>query len=244
MPRLVIVVAIMLAIGSFSAVAETVVVNASGFGTNVFVLNFPSGPFVSEFTYSTDTSLAEFKSETPNDVSYLFSGLEFTATASIGAVNYNLTQIEVGIADNFVVNAGDFPGLPAGVYDAFGLASYLPGATLSPTGGITDGTIISLLFYGPTNIFNGVSTIPSAPPLAGVSAFFLGATISGGSATGVAVGHLNSVSSAIVIPVPGAFLLVLSGFGCLIGVRSRGRVVCDSGVAIPRTPRMFARNLI
>ena len=198
-----------------SAHAATVNVSASG-DTGIVSFNFPSGPATFHATYSTDTTLATFKQEAPNDVSYVFSGGPFVASATIGATNFDdFGPVEVGIGDNVLVSAGDFPGLPAGTYDAFSVAAHSPGATLVPSGLISQGTSVLISFFTATTFFDGVDQIPlSAPDGPGTFKFFSGLDIQSGSAVGISVGDLTG-ASFVATPLPGAVWFILSALATL-----------------------------
>ena len=187
---------------------------------------FTNDAFSSSFLYETDTGLSSgMLIDAANDVSYLFDAPYF-GSAVVGnplmpTYDVNYQGVEVGVANNIAIAFDDFPGVSAGIYDAFALQSTSPGAVLDGDGALSSGIQIGLLFFTNTNFFSSVNIIPGAPPNAAgdIGQFFVLDFIND-QVNRAAIGNINSLT-VTAVPIPAALVLFVSGLLLLFGVRKR-----------------------
>ncbi|MDW3095411.1 MAG: hypothetical protein R8G33_07060 [Gammaproteobacteria bacterium] len=221
--RLLIASSLLLSSQVFSAQVR---VDVSGVLDVIVLGSFTSNAFSSSFLYETDTSLSSVMTiDAPNDVGYIFDAPYF-GSAVVGnplmpTYDVNYQGVEVGVANNINVAIDDFPGVPAGIYDGFGLQSTSPGAVLDRDGVLSTGIQIGLLFFTNTNFFSDVNTIPDAPPnaMTDIGQFFV-FDFTNDEINRAAIGNINSLT-VTAVPIPAALMLFVSGLLVLFGVRKR-----------------------
>lgn len=204
-----------------TASAAIVRVDVEGVLNQLVLGTFSSNAFSASFTYETDISFASSMTmDAPNDVGYIFSGMPYSGSAVVGnplspTYDVNYQGIEVGIGNNISVAMDDFPGVPAGIYDSFGLLATSPGAVLDGDGALSTGIQVGLLFFTATGFFSGVDSIPSDPPFgAGDIGEFFVFDFTNDNPNRVGVGDITSLT-VTAVPLPAAFWLFAS---CLIGL--------------------------
>ena len=204
------------------ALAAQIRLDVGGVLDELVIGTFSSTAFTASFLYQTDISLATgMAMEAPNDVSYIFNTPAYFGNAIIGnPINptYDVLYegIEVGVANNFVIAMDDFPGVPAGTYDQFGMVSSSPGAIFDSEGVLSTGIQIGLLFFTGTGFFSDVNSIPSAPPFStgDIGQFFV-FDFTNDIVNRAAVGTINSLTTTIV-PIPAGIWFLISGLIVLL----------------------------
>ena len=205
--------------------AAQVRLDVSGILDELVLGGFSSNEFSASFLYETDTSLASaMLMDAPNDVSYVFNTAPYFGSAIVGnplapTYDVNFQGVEVGVGNNITVAMDDFPGVPAGLYDAFAALSRSPGAVLDGDGVLSTGIEIGLLFFANTNFLSNVNSIPNQPPSGtGVIGQFFILDFTNDSVNRAAIGNISSLT-VTAVPLPAAVYFLFSGLIALFAVR-------------------------